>query len=452
MIAIRPLKMKFLINRIHMKLLLRLVLACCCTTLFAQQNETELEKILYDLQGVQFKKISAPGDKYLKYTLRILQPLDHGDPGKGSFYQSAVLTHKGFDKPTVMETEGYEGRNTGNELEKMLDANNINIEHRFFGSSKPDSLQWDYLTFEQVTADLHHVNQLFRKIYKNKWISTGISRGGQVSIYYKFFYPDDVDLSVPYVAPLPNSFEDQRIYHFLDTIGTSECRKKIFDVQRFLLQHEAEAVSKLKWYAKGKKLSFNYFGSVEKAFEYWILEYPFSFWQIGHTPCEKIPVNRSVDDYLEHLVSGVGGIEFLSDEFINRWAAHGYMATTQMGYYGYELRPFRDLLRHLKGPNPTAAFFPASIPARPFDSSFTRRVHAWLEEKGNGILYIHGSRDTWAACRVMVSDKVNSKTFLLPGANHYEARVKNMPAEMKIAFAESVKAILNRDLQLDALK
>jgi hypothetical protein len=351
-----------------------------------------------------------------------------------------------------MDTEGYEMHYSGNEMEKILHANNINIEHRYFGTSMPDSLQWEYLTYEQVMADLHHINQVFRSIYKNKWISTGISRGGQTAIYYKWFYPEDVDLAVPYVAPIPNSLEDKRIYHFLDTIGTPDCRKKIFEVQRFLLQHEREAVDKLKWYAKGKGFTFAHFGSLEKAFEFMVLEYPFSFWQIGSVTCEQIPVTGSVDVYLDHLLTGVGGIEFVSDKSVKEWAAHHYMARAQSGYYGYDLDRFRKYLKHIKGENPSATLLPAAIPVRPFDSSFTQNVHQWLEEKGNNIIYINGSIDTWAACRVLVSDKVNSKSYLIPNANHYKARVKNMPPAMQQDFALTLRTFLHSPVDLNALK
>jgi hypothetical protein len=436
----------------RMKLIFSLVFACLCTQLNAQSDEIELEKALFDLPGVQFKKYSKPQDKYLKYVLSIKQPLDHWNPGKGSFYQTVILTHKGFTRPTVMETEGYEGRYNGNELEKMLDANNINIEHRYFGSSRPDSLQWQYLTFEQATADLHHINQLFRTIYKNKWISTGISRGGQTAIYYKSFYPDDVDLAVPYVAPIPNSLEDKRIYYFLDTIGSPECRKKIFDVQQFLLEHEKEAVGKLNWYAKGKGLTFTYFGSLEKAFEMYVLEYPFSFWQIGFTPCEKIPVNKNVDDYLDHLLTGVGGIEFMADKSINQWTAHSYMAKTQQGYYGYDLTRYKKYLHYVSGENPSGALVPDSIPYKPYDSSFTLKIIRWLETKGNDILYIYGSIDTWTACMVIPSSEVNAKSFIIPGANHFVARVKNMPVEMQKAFAASIRQMIGLDADPGALK
>jgi hypothetical protein len=435
-----------------MKFILAFVLLFFFTQAAAQTDEIELEKILYNLPDVQFKKYSKPEDKYLKYTLNIKQPLDHAHPEKGFFYQSAVLTHKGFAKPTVMETEGYEMRYVGNEIEKLLDANNLNVEHRYFGTSKPDSLDWQYLTYEQVTADLHHVNQVFRSIYKNKWISTGISRGGQTAIFYKYFYPDDVDLAVPYVAPVPIGLEDKRIYYFLDTVGTAECRNKIFNVQRYLLEHEKEAVSKLKWYAKGKDLTFDYFGNIETAFEIWILEYPFSFWQIGDTPCDSIPTNRSVDDYLDHLIKGVGGIEFMADESIKQWAAHHYMSKVQTGYYGYDISRFKKYLHQLKGENPSAILAPKSMSYQPFDSSFTQKVSRWLDEKGNNILYVYGSIDTWSACRVIVSNKVNSKAYMIPNANHFKARVKNMPEEMKRDFAESVKKLIGVDADLGVLK
>jgi hypothetical protein len=435
-----------------MKYILFILFLSCFTSVNAQLEEAELEKALFNLPDVQFKKHSQPGDKFLKYVVRIKQPLDHAHPEKGFFYQSAVLTHKGFDKPTVMETEGYEMRYGGNEMEKILHANNINIEHRYFGTSRPDSLQWEYLTYEQVMADLHRINQVFRNIYKSKWISTGISRGGQTAIYYKWFYPEDVDLAVPYVAAIPNSLEDKRIYHFLDTIGTSDCRKKIFEVQRFLLQHEAEAVNKLKWYTKGKGFTFAHFGSLEKAFEFMVLEYPFSFWQFGSVSCQQIPVKGSVDEYLDHLLTGVGGIEFVSDKSIKEWAAHHYMARSQSGYYGYDLNRLKRYLKHIKGDNPSANLLPDSMHVKPFDSSFTQKVHQWLEEKGNNIIYINGSIDTWAACRVLVSNKVNAKSYLIPDANHYKARVRNMPVEMQQDFAESVKKILQWEVDMKALK
>ena len=101
------------------------------------------------------------------------------------------------------------------------------MEHRYFGESMPDSLNYNYLNLKQATADLHHIRQLFGQIYTGKWVSTGVSKGGATTIFYRYFYPEDVDASVPYVAPVNREQEDQRLYRFLDTIGTDQCREKI---------------------------------------------------------------------------------------------------------------------------------------------------------------------------------------------------------------------------------
>ena len=160
----------------------------------------------------------------------------------------------------------------------MLSANQIAVEHRFFGESLPDSMDYKYLNLKQATADLHHINQLFKKIYAGKWVSSGISKGGVTTIFYRYFYPDDVDVSVPYVAPLNKAREDKRIYTFLDTVGTDECREKIKSFQTRLLENRDEVLSFLKFYSMGADLEFNYL-TFEQAFEYAVMEYSFSFWQ-----------------------------------------------------------------------------------------------------------------------------------------------------------------------------
>src|SRR4051812_44409931 len=107
----------------------KLVVLFSFVTFFAaaQNDESALEKALYNLADISFKKVSKPEDKFPKYDLLIKQPLDHQHPEKGFFYQRVQLTHKGFNNPTVMETEGYWLWNGGmdNEIENILNANNL---------------------------------------------------------------------------------------------------------------------------------------------------------------------------------------------------------------------------------------------------------------------------------------------------------------------------------------
>ncbi|HQU60312.1 MAG TPA: S28 family serine protease, partial [Saprospiraceae bacterium] len=124
------------------------------------------------------------------YELNIRQPLDHKDPSKGYFYQRAFLSHRSFDAPMVIATEGYSRpSNRLYELTQYLGANQVDVEHRYFGASMPDSLDYTYLNLEQATADLHHIRQLLGQLYPKAWVSTGISKGGQTTFFYRYFYP-----------------------------------------------------------------------------------------------------------------------------------------------------------------------------------------------------------------------------------------------------------------------
>ncbi len=419
--------------------------------LSAQTDDiARLERALFNLPDVSFTRL-PDYEGHPQYDLRIRQQIDHQDQEKGYFYQQVRLTHHGFDRPVVMSTQGYHLNLGKNEIEAILDANYVNVEHRFFGPSTPDSLEWQFLTLEQVAADLHYINQLCRMVYPaGPYVSTGISKGGQTTIFYRYFYPNDVVVSIPYVAPFNKGLEDKRIYTFLDTIGTPECRKKIQDFQIYLLQHRKEALDKINWFSKGAKLKYEYLGSLEKAFEYAVLEYSFSFWQWGGK-CEDIPASSGdFDTALEHFLK-ISDIGFFSDRDITHYASHYYQAGTQMGYYGYNIEPFKKYLTQFKQ-NPSAVFAPKGSNPPAFDNSLNEKVDQWLQTQGNNILYIYGADDTWSADRITPSNKVNSRSYILPGKDHGQARIRNMSAEMQRDFSAKLSEWLHVEVDLGVLK
>jgi hypothetical protein len=79
------------------------------------------------------------------------------------------------------------------------------------------------------------------------------------------------------------------------------------------------------------------------------------------------------------------------------------------------------------------------------------KILSWLDKEGNNFMYVYGGRDTWSACRVTVSDNVNSRLYMVPGANHFEARVIRMPVEMRNDFASMMKKIAGIEADLHAL-
>ena len=117
-----------------------------------------------------------------KYVTYFTQPLDHNRPELGNFRQRVIVSHVGFDRPTVIVTEGYGAGYAlspryREELSRMFNTNMIFVEYRYFLESTPKPRDWQYLTAESSADDLHAVFEAFKKIYPDKWISTGISKG-----------------------------------------------------------------------------------------------------------------------------------------------------------------------------------------------------------------------------------------------------------------------------------
>jgi len=408
-------------------------------------SQTPLEMQLFELPDVIFSKIDTPDGYESAYKLMVKQPLDHDNPDNGYFFQKVYLSHKSSNAPTAIITNGYnKGRNNITEVANLLEANQLNVEHRYFGDSKPDSMDYQYLTFEQVTADLHNIRTLFGEIYSGKWISTGISKGGTTTIFYKYFYPDDVDVSIPYVAPLNYEYEEKRIYEFLDNVGTESCRNDLLDLQKDLLNNTEQNLQLLEWFAKGRNLAFNYL-SLGEAYEYAVLELPFSFWQYGHN-CQKIPEDEDKSTQLNYLMDVVG-LDFFSDRDMEAYGSHYYQSATQMGYYGYETDDFKGLLNYLDmSPNPHAAFVPNKMDAK-WDGTLTNNVAKWVKNNGNNMIYINGAIDTWSATAVEPSDKVNSEWFFLKDKHHGNARIKNMTDQERTILYQKLNDWLGVNLK-----
>ena len=422
------------------KIYLSFLLLFVVTFTFAQT----IEDALFDLAGLKFTKVSDD-----KYECFIKQPIDHNNPDKGTFYQRLELTHVGFDAPNVMNTQGYQLNRSRNEVAMILNANYINVEHRYCGKSVPEPLDWQYLNLEQATADLHAINQLFKQIYTGKWVSTGISKGGQTTIFYRYFYPEDVDVSFPYVAPLNLEFEEKRIYKFLDTIGTAECREQIFQVQKRLLENRAEVVGKLKWFAAGAGYQFDYLGGIEAAFEYAVLEYPFSFWQWGND-CNDLPKGDTLDNYIQSLMDIVG-LSFYDDRSMKMFGPHYYQASAQMGYYGFETKQFGDLIQTV-GKHPHASFAPKAAGDITFDNAVPKATAKWLKKNGNRFIYINGANDTWSATRVIPTDNVEALYYNMAGKHHGNARIKNLTKAQKEELKTTLEKWLGVEVDMTVLE
>lgn len=416
-----------------------LLFVCGLSAAWSQSEGGTCSDFLFDLQDVRFEAIEASWATGGAWELRIKQPLDHANPEAGSFYQRVYVTEFDPSGPTVMVTEGYDrGRNYPSELASAIGANQVIVEHRFYGASVPDSLDYTYLNIEQAAQDLHRIRTVLGGYFTGPWVASGISKGGQTTIFYRYFFPEDVAASVPYVAPVNLALEEERIYEFLNGVGTRKCRKDIAAIQRRILTDYDASLVRLKWHAKGQGLRFNYL-TVEEAFEYAVLEYPFSFWQWG-ADCGDIPeADVPLDDILDHFLE-VSGLAFFSDDGMEDYASHYYQCAVEYGYYGYETEPFEGLLRALPmSPHPSAIFTPNHMEV-PYDGgTLAQTVYDWVETNGDEFIYINGALDTWSATAMPPNADRDALYYFLEGQSHGTARIRNMNDEQRTEVKEALE-------------
>ena len=394
----------------------------------APQSESSLFKKLKSLNEIsEITPVKHDTTFSEAYEMMITQPLDHNKPGGTKFKQRIFLLHKNETSPIVFVTEGYAaGGNYATELARILNSNQIIVEHRYFGKSVPQKKDWKYLNIKQAAADHHSIVQLFKKIYKGKWVSTGISKGGQTTLYFKRFYPNDVDAAVPYVAPVNLAQEDPRIYMFLNSVGTEECREKIIKFQRAFLSKRDEIVKLLMKDAESGNIQFAW--DYDFVLEYMTLEYSFAFWQWGSTKCEDIPSTDVTAEQLYQHMKKSNPLYFFTQKAMDDFGPFYVQAYNEIGYYSYDLSPFKDLLKEIKdGSNIMLVPKDAKIK---YDCSVMQDVNNWLQKHGENILYIYGGNDAWSATSIQLLGLTNAVKMVKKGGSH-GTRIKSFDGEEK---------------------
>jgi hypothetical protein len=431
------------LKRIHLQISLGLVLLAFLQVGCTAQPKT-VEEILKGISAIDsLKRIDGDTLFAQSWELWFSQPVDHKKPKGERFPQRVIYKHKDFGKPMVIAIEGYSiysSRST--EPTKLLDANQIIIEHRFFEKSRPkDSIPWGYLNIYQAATDQHKIIQAFKPFYKNKWVSTGISKGGQATIYHRYFYPKDVDVSIPYVAPLNFSSEDERVYTFLENVGTPECRQRVRDFQEQLFKRKKSIMPKVEELAKSGGYTFQF--GLERAYDINVLEYSFAYWQWSGLSCEQIPQASATDTELFNHWIRVASFDFIEDKGVDVIRPFFYQAMTEIGMYGYEVEPWREYLSDTT--NITFDFTMPKGHKAVFNPESMQKVNQWVQQKGNYMLYIYGEYDPWSATAAMPTSKTNAAVFINPGGDH-TTRIKSFPSQMQQEIYSTLENWLDQTL------
>nr|WP_186972179.1 S28 family serine protease [Bacteroides intestinalis] len=416
--------------------LLLFVLLSASASSFAQTVLEQKISAISAIKEIRPLETSEFSEKYVTY---FTQPLDHRHPEKGSFRQRVIVSHVGFDRPTVIVTEGYGAAYAlrsqyREELSKLLNANMIFVEYRYFLESTPEPKDWQYLTAENSADDLHAITTAFKNIYPGKWIATGISKGGQTTLLYRTFYPDDVDISVPYVAPLCYGVEDGRHEPFLHKVSTSENRKKIEDFQLEALKRKATLLPRFEKYCTEKNYSFR--APIEEIYDYSVLEYSFALWQWG-TPISSIPATTASDDEIFSHLLAISEPGYFTADSPN--ASFFVQAARELGYYGYDVQPFKQYLSIQSSEGYLhRLMLPEELKDMPFDKTLSKKITKFLKKQDPKMIFIYGQNDPWTAAGVTwLKNKKNIHVFIQPNGSHL-ARINTLPEAEKAKVMELI--------------
>lgn len=416
--------------------LLLFVLLSASASSFAQTVLEQKISAISAIKEIRPLETSEFSEKYVTY---FIQPLDHRHPEKGSFRQRVIVSHVGFDRPTVIVTEGYGAAYAlrsqyREELSKLLNANMIFVEYRYFLESTPEPKDWQYLTAENSADDLHAITTAFKNIYPGKWIATGISKGGQTTLLYRTFYPDDVDISVPYVAPLCYGVEDGRHEPFLHKVSTSENRKKIEDFQLEALKRKATLLPRFEKYCSEKNYSFR--APIEEIYDYSVLEYSFALWQWG-TPISSIPATTASDDEIFSHLLAISEPGYFTADSPN--ASFFVQAARELGYYGYDVQPFKQYLSIQSSEGYLhRLMLPEELKDMPFDKTLSKKITKFLKKQDPKMIFIYGQNDPWTAAGVTwLKNKKNIHVFIQPNGSHL-ARISTLPEAEKAEVMELI--------------
>src|SRR5690606_1604189 len=147
------------------------------------------------------------------------------------------------------------------------------------------------------------------------------------------FYPDDVDGTVPYVAPISFGAPDPRYVPFLDTLGPADCRNKVRAAATEMLANRRDDFLQR---AEAQATEYNFAYTrvlLGPAVESSIFNLEWSFWQyFGVTACPSVPEATASDDALWKFLDDVSPVSDNADARIEQFEAYYYQAYHQLGY------------------------------------------------------------------------------------------------------------------------
>jgi hypothetical protein len=377
-----------------------------------------------------------PGYRY--FELWFTQPVDHDAPAGAQFEQYATLIHRDPDAPLVLLHTGY-----GNwyydypgEVTRLLAGNQLVIEHRFFRTSRPaGAAAWSHLTIEQAAADHHRITTVMRRLYGGAVVETGASKGGMTSVYHRRFWPDDVDATVAYVAPISFAAPDYRYEPHLEAIGPPACRTALRQFQAELLRNRRAALeARAAAEAAARDRSYTRV-ALPAAVESAVVGLEWAFWQFaGAASCADIPPVTASDEQAFSFLQAINEVGSSDDDNLAEFEAYYYQAEVELGYPG-------TMDDHLAGLTTFEASaydgaYPREVVRPPYSRAPMDDIDAWVRASGERIIFLYGEWDPWTGGMFDPGGRAEVVRVVAPGAPHGAGIVDLAAADRALVLAK----------------
>ena len=406
--------------------------------LYAQKYQVELQK-LFGEENVTYLDSSAFKEYY---RINVRQLINHDDIHRGFFNQQVLLGIQDPKTVTVLQTEGYSipkhfnNTNYKTELTTLSNGNQVIIEHRYFGSSIPDSLSKKFLTYEQASNDDHFIKEKLAHLFTGKWVSTGVSKSGDAALAYRFYYPNDVDATVAYGISITTEAEDPRFDDYIKGRRKTEEGQKINEAQIYLLKNKKKLLPIFQKAFEFEKQDLTNW-DLETLYDYGVLDLEVSFWQYykslddlkaeinmiveEESKREGFPVSMKLDTFEDRLTLFAA---YMTMGLISKkMTSHYYQAFSEGGYYGYEETPFLQYLKLKDYPLSIFAMEPTI-----FNGKFRQDEKKWTETKMEKVIFINGDNDPWVVYKIKPAKGLDNLQILVTNANH-TLKLKDLPDE-----------------------
>ncbi|HEX5059887.1 MAG TPA: S28 family serine protease [Kofleriaceae bacterium] len=406
-------------------------------------NENDLDSLVATLPNVTSAKAVTCGDfvqgAVRCYEVTITQPVNQVTPG-ATFGQHLFLMHRGCDRPTVVADWGYSNDVFfDDELAVLFDANALWIEHRYQGSSAPVGADWDWtqLTIKNGATDMHRVIDSFKHLYGANWVSTGASKGGITATYHSFFFPNDLDGRIPYVAPASRSRIDSNYQTYLDRTLTSDCAQRIRDAQiaalttrrSMMLSHLAQTVGA---------------GNEEIYLDAMTASFDWAFWQYrGERYCNSVPPATATDDAFWTFYAQTSGFFGPADDSLYADGALSYEWLSEQGFALQIGAHVRDLLTSEYATMTMEDRFRSDFPDVDlpiYDGAVTRSARHWALHYAQNMLLIYGQFDPWSGGALDEPEQPTSARLFAPAQTHGGAAIATLTdADQALAIEHATR-------------